>query len=151
MRPRPENNLVYFLTILESAGKLGLYSRGFSNARDFFHASDQLHFNASLLLLSTIGDQISKISDDTKQKYNHVPWHNIKAMRNRIAHDYRGLDYEITYEIISREIPVLKQQIEAIVAAEMSEGVLSLEELEVAKINPLWYRNVDFEAFKHRD
>lgn len=146
MQPQPENNLVYFLTILEAAGKLDLYSKEFSDAKTFFQASNQLNFNASLLLVATIGEQVAKISNTTKEKYGNVQWQNIKGMRNRIVHDYRGIDFEITFDIVTKEVPVLQHQLEEIVKAEMTEGIILREELAIAQNNPLWYRHIDFNA-----
>lgn len=82
MQQHPENDLIYLLTSLEAAEKINIYSSSFFNALDFFQSEDQLRFNASLLLIATIGDRISKVSDTTKKKYPAIPWPQIEGMRN---------------------------------------------------------------------
>lgn len=143
MQQRPENDLVYTLTVLEAAGKIKIYCSAFSNASDFFFANDQLNFNASLLLLATIGDHVAKISEDNKNKYSHIPWKKIKSLRNRVVHDYVGVDYDIVFEILTNEIPDLTNAIENLVKNEIACGNFSLEEVNIAAASQ-WYRHVHF-------
>lgn len=84
------------LRILESVGKIEIYSRGYRDAITFFEANDQQPFNASLALLMNIGEQTNKLSEGLREKYSNTPWREIKAYRNRIAHDYTGIDKFIT-------------------------------------------------------
>lgn len=147
MQPQPKNDLVYILTILEAAGKIAIYSKDFPDANAFFQSNDQLNFNASLLLIATIGDQIAKISEPTKSKYHHIQWKKIKDTRNRIVHDYAGVDFEITFEIVRKETPLLIADMEKIVQEEIEEGTFSLEELNIAH-NSEWYLHVNFAALK---
>lgn len=66
-------------------------------------------------------------------------------MRNRIVHDYNGVDFELTFFIVKNEIPKLISALQYLVRNEVSIGVLSLEELQVAR-NSSWYRHVNFDA-----
>lgn len=113
----------------------------------FYQANDQLNFNASLLLIATIGDQITKISQDTASKYPDIPWQKIKGTRNRIVHDYSGIDYDITYDIIKTELPLLKLAIERLVKRELAGGDFSMEDLEIAR-RSTWYKHVDFQSLR---
>lgn len=146
MQQGPENDLIYLLTVLEAAEKISIYSHSFSNASAFFNANDQLHFNATLLLIATIGDQISKVSTATKDKYPAIPWPLIKGMRNRIVHDYNGIDFELTFTVATAEIPRLIAALQELVRKELIVGTFSLEELKVAR-DSAWYRHIDFDAF----
>jgi uncharacterized protein with HEPN domain len=145
MQLHPKNDLVYFLTVLESTGKIIIYTENFNDAQTFYEANEQLNFNASLLLIATIGDQIAKISPVMKKRYPHIPWVQIKGMRNRIVHDYSGVDFDLTFYIVKTEITQLKSNFEELVKIELSSGVLSMEELEVAR-NSSWYQHVNFNS-----
>lgn len=123
-----------------------LYSGNFENAKLFFEFENQLHFIASLLLLATIGENVSKVSPDTRNKYQNISWDAIKAFRNRIVHDYSGVDYELTFSIISTEIPKLISDLQIIIETGVKSGVFLLEEVEVAR-NSSWYRHVHFDTF----
>lgn len=146
MQQKPENDLIYLLASLEAAEKIMLYSGKFENAVLFFESENQLHFNASLLLLATIGEHVSKVSPDTRNKYQNISWAAIKAFRNRIVHDYSGVDFELTFIIISTEIPKLISDFQTIIQSEVNSGIFLLEEVEVAR-NSAWYRHVNFDSF----
>lgn len=148
MLRKPENDLIYLLASLEAAEKIILYSGKFENAKLFFEFEDQVHFNASLLLLATIGENISKVSPETRTKYQTISWDTIKAFRNRIVHDYSGVDFELTFSIISTEIPKLISDLQVIIENEVKSGIFLKEEVEVAR-NSSWYRHVHFDTFCH--
>lgn len=97
------------------------------------------------MLITTIGDQIAKVSTVTKEKYPNIPWLLIKGMRNRIVHDYNGVDFELTFSVAGTEIPKLISALQELVREELKAGTFSLEELEVAR-NSSWYRHIDFDS-----
>ncbi len=144
MQRLPENDLVFLLTVLESIGKIDLYSADFTDPVEFYQAQDQLNFNASLLLIANIGEQCGKISDLTRNKCN-IDWKNVRGMRNRIVHDYAGIDYEITFNIVKKELPALKKEIEDVIFIGLTKGTFLAAEIDIAR-NSLWYRHVNFAA-----
>jgi uncharacterized protein with HEPN domain len=56
----------------------------------------------------TIGEETGKVEEELKDEYSAIPWQNIKGMRNRIAHDYRGLDPTIPYSVIKQFMEPLR-------------------------------------------
>jgi uncharacterized protein with HEPN domain len=62
-----------------------------------------------------IGEAANRIPDEIKEKFNNVNWHRIRGFRNRIVHDYMGVDLEIIWEIIEKNLDELKVQIEEII------------------------------------
>lgn len=123
-----------------------LYAEGFETAEDFLWADDQVRFNASLLLLSNIGEHIGKISDETRSAYPNFPWKSIRGLRNRIAHDYTGIDYEMVFDIVSCHIPPLKISLEAIIKEGLSHDFFDKNEVRVAK-GSVFYKHIHFELF----
>jgi uncharacterized protein with HEPN domain len=81
-------NLLPLLVMLESVEKILLYSEGFQTPEDFLWADEQVKFNATLLLLSNIGEHANKISAESRELYPPFPWKQARGLRNRIAHDY---------------------------------------------------------------
>ena len=69
-----------------------IYFADSTDADTFFQMNDQLNFNAALNLLANIGESTSKISEDLKMEYPKINWTKIKDFRNRIVHDYLGID-----------------------------------------------------------
>lgn len=101
-------NITYILTILEAIEKINIYTSDFDNEEDFYYYNKQLHFNASVNLLITIGEENKKI-DDKLKKSNKINWKNISAMRDKISHDYRGIDETMVWDIINTYLPKLKE------------------------------------------
>lgn len=67
-----------------------------------------------MLSLQQIGELSAYLSNEFKAIYDHIPWSNIKAFRNRIAHAYDGLDLEKAWSVVENEIPKLKSFVEGI-------------------------------------
>ncbi|MDR6808572.1 uncharacterized protein with HEPN domain [Dyadobacter sp. BE34] len=139
-------DLLPLLIMLESIGKIEVYTVGFNNALHFFQNDDQMHFNASLLLLINIGEQANRLSDNLRDKYKNVPFQQIRGLRNRVAHDYTGIDYEMVFDIIKTDLPPLKPNLILLIQKEISDGVFDKQELNAARQSP-FYRHVDFTEF----
>lgn len=101
-------NLAYILTALEAIEKIILYTSDFQDPEDFYEANDQLNFNGTYNLLLTIGEETRKIEARLKKDFSEIPWHRIKGLRNYLAHDYRGTDPEIIFDITKNYLPGLK-------------------------------------------
>lgn len=65
--------------------------------------------NAILLNLLQIGEKLNKI--ETSELRETLPINELYSIRNRITHDYGGIDLEIIEYILNKEFPVLKQKI----------------------------------------
>ncbi len=46
-----------------------------------------------------IGEATNRLPDDFKERFPNIDWHKIRGFRNRIVHDYMGIDYSIVREI----------------------------------------------------
>lgn len=101
-------NLTYILTILEAIEKAKIYTEDILDAEEFLNANDQLNFNACQTLLLVIGEESKKIDENLKNEYEGIPWHLITGLRNRIAHDYRSINPNISFDIIKNYFKQLK-------------------------------------------
>jgi uncharacterized protein with HEPN domain len=54
---------------------------------------------------------VPQVSDAFKQDHVKIPWHQMAGMRNRIVHDYFGLDLDIIWHVVANDLPVLKLQL----------------------------------------
>lgn len=61
--------------------------------------------------LEIIGEASKKIPADVKVKWNSIQWKNIAGMRDRLIHDYIGVNYKIVWDVIKNKIPDMNQQI----------------------------------------
>jgi uncharacterized protein with HEPN domain len=81
-----------------------------SDGKDVFLA-DRKTQDAVLRNLHTLSESIQRISTDTKLKYPEVPWREISGFRNVVVHDYLGIELERIWDIVQRDLPILKNQI----------------------------------------
>jgi uncharacterized protein with HEPN domain len=138
-----KNDLLYLLNILESIGKIWIYTKETNDAETFYELNDQLNFNASINLLANIGENVSKLSDQVKAEYAKIEWQQIKDFRNKIVHDYMGIDLVITYDIITNDLRMLKPEIENIVRVKLENKIFDIEEIKISK-DSKYYQHIDF-------
>lgn len=100
-------NIIYVLTMLEAIEKVFYYSKDFDDEEEFYFASKQLYFNATVNLLIAIGEENKKLDDNLKVSKD-INWKNISAMRDKISHNYRGIDESMVWDIIINYLPKLK-------------------------------------------
>lgn len=103
-------NLLYILTILEAIEKISIYTQEFNDEESFFHANKNLNFNGTVNLLIAIGEENKKIDKELKNSQN-INWKNISAMRDKISHNYRGIDESIVWDIVVNYLPKLKEEL----------------------------------------
>lgn len=92
--------------ILDSVEKIEMYSAHFKNADTLFE--DSKSFDAILMNFIIIGEMVSKLTNDFKNKNNEIEWWKIRGLRNIVAHDYFGVDAEEVWQILHTKIPELK-------------------------------------------
>ncbi len=61
--------------------------------------------------LEIIGEASKKVPADFKVIWNAINWKNIAGMRDRLIHDYMGVDYLIVCDVVKNKIPELHDQI----------------------------------------
>ncbi len=64
--------------------------------------------------LEIIGEAAYKISNSTKELYEHIEWRKIEGLRNKLVHDYYQVDLEIVWNTKNNSLPILKNDIEEI-------------------------------------
>ena len=66
--------------------------------------------------LEIIGEATKKIPADFKVKWNSIHWKNMAGMRDRLIHDYIGVNYSIVWDVLKNKIPELTSQIEEVLS-----------------------------------
>jgi uncharacterized protein with HEPN domain len=138
------NDLMYLLNILEYVGKIRKYTEKIDSPEEFYEINDQMNFNGSINLLANIGENVSRISSELKAEYAEIEWQQIKDFRNKIVHDYVGIDLILTYDIIKNDLAKLQQKIEEIIKAKIIKKIFDNEEVNLSK-DSKYYTNVRFE------
>jgi uncharacterized protein with HEPN domain len=72
--------------------------------------------------MEIIGEATKKIPADFKVKWSEISWRNMAGMRDKLIHDYMGVDYAIVWDVVKNIIPILKTQIEMIIENEKTNN-----------------------------
>ena len=134
-----DDNLVYICTMLECIEKVTIYAGGQTEAEELTWANDQRDFNAIWALLLVVGEESKKLDGDLKKGFENIPWPTIAGMRNHLAHDYRGIDYERVWEIIKFSLPELKN-----VLVDMIDKIAYDREMLIKALDSPYYRHIQY-------
>ena len=99
----------YILDAITSIQEIEEFTKGM---RFETFVKDKKTINAVIRSLEVMGEALKKIPLELKEKYPEIPWKYITGMRDKLIHEYHGVDLEIVWEVIKREIPPLKPKFE---------------------------------------
>ncbi|HEX9813427.1 MAG TPA: DUF86 domain-containing protein, partial [Myxococcota bacterium] len=78
--------------------------------RDAFLQDDRT-VDAVVRNLEIIGEAAGRLSEEFRSSHPGIEWRRMVGLRNRIVHDYFGIDLEIVWTILEQELPGLKEKI----------------------------------------
>ena len=97
--------------ILESCHKILQYTEGMS-FEEFI--KDSKTNDAVIRNFEIIGEAANRLPEEFKSIHTSIDWHRIRGFRNRIVHDYMGIDYGIVWEIRENYLASLIQSLKEI-------------------------------------
>ena len=97
--------------IFDECNYLLLISKDLS--KDTF-LDDETLKRAVVRSLEIIGEATKKIPADFKIKWGSIQWKSMAGMRDRLIHDYIGVNYSIVWDVLQNKIPELHQQIQKV-------------------------------------
>jgi uncharacterized protein with HEPN domain len=95
--------------MLEAAQKILTYTQG-QTFDDF--KSDTKTIDAVARNFEVIGEAASRLPSDFKENLKDIPWTRISGLRNRIIHEYFGIDYEVVWNIRNNFLPELIEKLQ---------------------------------------
>lgn len=106
-----KDNKLYLFHIFECIEKIEKYT---APGRDAFLADDKTK-DAVIRNLQTMAESAKKTSEDLKAKHPEIEWRDLAAFRNVAVHDYLGIDWNIIWDIVSKDLPVLRPKIQKLI------------------------------------
>ena len=97
--------------ILNCIDHIQLYTTNLS-FDDF--AKNFMVVEACLYNIQIIGEAVSHLPDDLKEKETQIPWVLIKGMRNRLIHEYFGTDLLLVWDTVKNDLPLFKTELKRI-------------------------------------
>jgi uncharacterized protein with HEPN domain len=97
--------------IVDAGKKIISYTSG-QSFDDFI--ADSKTIDAVIRNFEIIGEAANRLPEEFKDKYHQIDWLRIRGFRNRIVHDYFGVDYEIVWQIKESYLPELLDKIREI-------------------------------------
>ncbi len=101
----------YIQDILEALGEVEDFTTGMQ-FDDF--VKDKKTINAVVRSLEVIGEATKRIPDSFREKYSKIPWKRMAGMRDKLIHEYFGIDLEIVWEVINSDLPPIKPLIQKV-------------------------------------
>lgn len=75
---------------------------------------DDRTIDAVVRNLEIIGEAANRLPESFKLQYAEIPWRKIVGLRNRIVHEYFGVDVDIVWSILQSDLPALRPAFEKI-------------------------------------
>ena len=111
MSKREPNLLVE--DIIESGKKILNYTSNLS-FEDF--TKDEKTIDAVIRNFEIIGEAANRLPDNFKENHPEIDWQRIRGFRNRIVHDYFGIDFTIVWKIKNSFLPTLISKLETLIS-----------------------------------
>ena len=106
---------MYLEDLIIAMNRIGEYIEGLSfiNFKKDYRTVDAVIRNFEI-----IGEAAKNLPDEVKEKYSEVPWAEMYLLRNKVSHEYFGIDYEIIWDVATNYLPENKLQIDTILDKE---------------------------------
>jgi uncharacterized protein with HEPN domain len=75
---------------------------------------DELVQDGVIRQIEIIGEAAKRLSRNFQENHPQIPWKDIVGMRNKLIHDYMGVDTGAVWDTVKKDIPILKKQIDAL-------------------------------------
>ncbi|WP_426669948.1 DUF86 domain-containing protein [Mucilaginibacter sp. McL0603] len=96
------------LHILDAINEIQLYTET-TNLKSFL-ANSMMRF-ACVKQIEIIGEAANYITPETKAMFTDLEWSQIVGMRHILVHEYFGMDFELIWQVVINDLPILKEKI----------------------------------------
>ncbi|NOR85240.1 DUF86 domain-containing protein [archaeon] len=103
--------LIFLGHILDSIGYIESFSNGLSKSN---FETNRLKQSAIIREIEIIGEAVKNLPIDFTVKYPQISWSEIAGTRDKIIHYYFGVDLNLIWDVIKKDLPILKKKIKNI-------------------------------------
>ena len=103
-----QDDVVYLRHILDAIDRIETYLQGVDEEKFF---SDNLIQDGVIRQLEIVGEATKRLSKELRKGTRHIPWVDIAGMRDKLIHDYLGVDIAQVWYTAVEDIPKLKVEV----------------------------------------
>ncbi|MCZ7399524.1 MAG: DUF86 domain-containing protein [Candidatus Methanoperedens sp.] len=107
-----KDDIVYLRHILDAISRIEEYIKGL-NYDDFM--DNHLVQDGVVRQIEIVGEATKRVSTEMREKYPDIPWRKMSGMRDKLIHDYLGVDLDAVWDTVEKDIPVLKDEIQTVI------------------------------------
>ncbi len=107
-----KDDRVYLEHIRDALADIATYT---SAGRDAFF-DERIRQDATLRKLEVIGQAVKNLSEESKSRRPQIPWKQIAGMRDKVIHDYFGVNLEIVWAVVEKDLPQLERAVRDLLA-----------------------------------
>jgi len=107
----PRDDALYLRHVLDAIGRVEQY---LENHDEVYFLETPLIQDGVIRQLEVIGEAVRHISRDLRSTYPEVPWKDVAGMRDKLIHDYFGVDLRAVWLTATQDLIPLQEQVEGI-------------------------------------
>jgi len=110
-----KGDIPYLKHILDAISRIEEYVRGITY--DSF-MENHLVQDGVIRQIEIIGEAAKRLSRQIREKHPYIAWKDMTGMRDKLIHDYLGVDLDAVWETVERDIPLLEDQLREVMERE---------------------------------
>lgn len=103
----------YLLHIRDAIERILSYTQ---EGRDAF-LSDSMIQDAVLRNMEILGEASKRVSTPLREQAPDIPWREMAGMRDKLIHDYFGVDLSLVWDVVAAELPAARDRIATLISA----------------------------------
>lgn len=103
-----KDDRTYLLHIRDALDRIVRYSEA---GKDYFLADERTQ-DAIVRNLEIVGEAAKQVSPTTRASASAVPWRAIAGLRDKLIHEYFGVNLSLVWEVVERDVPLLRREVE---------------------------------------
>ena len=107
-----KDDRVYLEHIRDALADIATYT---SAGREAFF-DQRIRQDATLRKLEVIGQAVKNLSEESKSRRPQIPWKQIAGMRDKVIHDYFGVNLDIVWAVVEKDLPQLERAVRDLLA-----------------------------------